>query len=114
MNAPAARTSPDSYRFQVHAVTELDARLMSGTWPSVVIVAGVPFLVGECLWDEPAGRECDWDAKARVRAAMEHAGRHATLRGERVAICTKTFTDDPVRVECLVDPSRALAEAVQS
>jgi len=112
MNASAPRTSPESYRFQVHAVTELDRALMSGEWPTVSFVAGIPFLIGECLWDEPAGRECDWTVSARVRSVMEHAGRLATIRGERVGLCTKSFTDEPARLECLEGGSVVLAQAV--
>jgi len=114
MTASVPRTSPELYRFTVYAVTELDPRLMSGEWGSVVVVAGVPFLLGKCLWEEPAGREVEWDVPRRVRSAMEHAGRLATLQGDRVMLGTKSFGSTPFVGACLIGPSDVLSKAVAS
>jgi len=89
MNHAFPRTSPQSYRFQIWSFTE-----------NALPLGGVERVLGELLWEEPPGRECDWEVKHRVASAMTKADELAVETGARVACGTKEMFDSSEFTAC--------------
>ena len=79
-SAKVARTSPESYRFQIHSFREQKPAL------PMVIVGGVAAELTEMLWEEPPGFELTASMAERYAAAEATAETFADRSGCKVML----------------------------
>ena len=93
-----ARRSPQSYRFQIFTVQDVQCHTCGHESPRV----------SRLIWEEPPGREISMPVAQRVRMAFDRASFLADRDQIRLVVGTKSlFDESPFQSDTFITPTKS-------